>query len=145
MGAVRCVDLKKTYRQGEIEVIGQLQHPGIVPVFAAGDEGGVPFFASELVDGCSLAEVLQVVARQPVGTLRAWDFVRAIAAVRKKPPPDHPEPTQRFGSTWPDLCTHIMVAICDAVETAWRSMKKLYRGISAESSMALPRVSRMPT
>ena len=42
----------------EIEAIARLRHPAILPVYSAGEEGGVPFFVMEYVDGCSLSEVL---------------------------------------------------------------------------------------
>lgn len=42
----------------EARAAARLRHPGIVPVFAAGHEEGVLFFAMELIDGESLAERL---------------------------------------------------------------------------------------
>jgi len=42
----------------EAEAAGRLRHPGIVPVFSVGEAAGTPFFAMELVDGDSLAEIL---------------------------------------------------------------------------------------
>ncbi len=43
----------------EAEAAGRLRHPNIVPVFSVGESGGVPFFAMELVEGRSLAEVIR--------------------------------------------------------------------------------------
>jgi hypothetical protein len=43
----------------EAEAAGRLRHPNVVPVFACGEAGGAPFFAMELVDGESLAEILE--------------------------------------------------------------------------------------
>lgn len=43
----------------EAQIGGQLQHPGITPVFELGIADGAPFFAMELVDGSSLVEILQ--------------------------------------------------------------------------------------
>ncbi len=43
----------------EAQIGGQLQHPGIVPVYELGlDEGGRPFFAMKLVKGETLASLL---------------------------------------------------------------------------------------
>jgi len=42
----------------EAEAAGRLRHPGIVPVFSVGEAAGTSFFAMELVDGRSLADVL---------------------------------------------------------------------------------------
>ena len=47
-------------RRFEIEAhaAAATQHPGIVPVFAYGTEGGLPFFAMRLIEGRNLAEVI---------------------------------------------------------------------------------------
>jgi serine/threonine protein kinase len=43
----------------EAQIAGQLQHPGVVPVYELGCFGGRrPYFAMKLVKGCTLAEVL---------------------------------------------------------------------------------------
>lgn len=44
--------------QREAEAAGRLRHPNIVPVYTTGEAGGAPFFAMELVDGHSLAQLL---------------------------------------------------------------------------------------
>jgi WD40 repeat protein/serine/threonine protein kinase len=36
-----------------------LHHPHIVPVYAVGSERGVPYYAMQFIDGCTLAQVLQ--------------------------------------------------------------------------------------
>ncbi len=57
----------------EVEVIGRLDHPHIVPILSADVHGDVPFFAMKFVDGRSLREVVRA------GTLRG-DF-RAMASL----------------------------------------------------------------
>jgi len=44
--------------QHEAQISGTLSHPGIVTLFDLGEEGGLPFFAMEFVDGRTVAEVL---------------------------------------------------------------------------------------
>jgi hypothetical protein len=51
--------LRERFRR-EAEAAGRLRHPGIVPVFSVGEAGGAPFFAMELVDGRSLADVVRL-------------------------------------------------------------------------------------
>ena len=53
--------LLKTARerfQREIEAIARLQHPGIVPILAVGNEGAQPWFAMEYIEGHTLDECL---------------------------------------------------------------------------------------
>jgi tetratricopeptide (TPR) repeat protein/tRNA A-37 threonylcarbamoyl transferase component Bud32 len=53
----------------EIEAVAALSHPGIVTVLAVGEVDEVPYFAMELVDGRSLADVLDELRRQPLATI----------------------------------------------------------------------------
>jgi eukaryotic-like serine/threonine-protein kinase len=57
----------------EAEITGRLEHPGIVPVYAAGtDEGGQPFYAMRLIRGQTLRDAIEqfhaadAVGRDPV-------------------------------------------------------------------------------
>ncbi len=45
--------------QREIEAIARLQHPGIVPILAVGNEGAQPWFAMEYVDGLTLDDCIE--------------------------------------------------------------------------------------
>ena len=45
--------------QREARTAGRLQHTNIVPVYALGNEGGVWFYAMELIEGSSLSQVLK--------------------------------------------------------------------------------------
>jgi tRNA A-37 threonylcarbamoyl transferase component Bud32 len=65
--------------QREAEAAGRLRHPNIVPVYSIGESAGAPFFAMELVEGRSLADVIRArkeggAAGLPVepGAFRAW-------------------------------------------------------------------------
>ena len=44
--------------QHEAQISGTLSHPGIVTLFDLGEDGGLPYFAMEFVDGRTVAEVL---------------------------------------------------------------------------------------
>lgn len=57
----------------EVEAVARLAHPGIVPVYASGEENGLPFYAMELVDGLSLAHVLRALAGRDPAQLRGAD------------------------------------------------------------------------
>src|SRR5262245_38641095 len=66
----------------EAEAAGRLRHPGIVPVYSVGETAGTPFFAMELVDGRSLADVVRErdAGRDAGIPADPAEFRRAIAA-----------------------------------------------------------------
>ena len=67
----------------ESELLARLHHPNIVPVYDAGVVDGVPYHAMELIDGCSLQDLVRVVrhgARRDGRTLAA-----ALATVLDRP------------------------------------------------------------
>ncbi len=47
----------------EAAAAAKLHHTNIVPVYATGDEGGVHFYAMELIDGPSLDSVIRQMRR----------------------------------------------------------------------------------
>lgn len=89
----------------EVLTVAQLQHPGIVPVYAVGQHQGVPYFAMEYVAGCSLDELLLSVRERPPQSLGAADFARAIGGPGHSPPP---------GSWW-QAAVQVVAAVADAV------------------------------
>jgi WD40 repeat protein len=60
----------------EAKVAASLDHPGILPIYAVGESGGVPYFTMKLADGGSLADRLK-----KEGALPARDAVKLIAAI----------------------------------------------------------------
>ena len=64
----------------EIEAVATLHHPGIVAIHTVGEEGALPFFAMELIDGCTLAEILADLRGHAPESLSGADFSRTIAA-----------------------------------------------------------------
>ncbi|CAA9308523.1 MAG: Putative serine/threonine protein kinase, partial [uncultured Gemmatimonadaceae bacterium] len=61
----------------EIQLAARLQHPHIVPLLAAGDAGGVPYFTMPFVEGSSLRERL----REAAAPLPVRDAVRLLRDV----------------------------------------------------------------
>ncbi len=43
----------------EVAAVARLAHPGVVPIYASGEASGLPYFAMELVAGCTLAEAIE--------------------------------------------------------------------------------------
>jgi eukaryotic-like serine/threonine-protein kinase len=74
---LRMVDPQSMGRfRTEIEVLGRLDHPGVVRLCGTGLHDGVPYLVLELVDGPSLADVL---AGGPLGVDRSISIGRQLA------------------------------------------------------------------
>ena len=105
--------------QREVEAVARLQHPGIVPIYAVGEQDSVPFFAMERVRGCTLADVLEVLAERDPARLSGADLDAAIgAATGESAPPDEPSPL--FRGTWEQTCLRIVREVAEALEHAHR-------------------------
>jgi serine/threonine-protein kinase len=60
----------------EAEAAASLEHPQIVPIYEIGESDGSCYFSMQLVEGGSLAEVLQ---RDPMSTRRAAELLSKVA------------------------------------------------------------------
>jgi len=65
----------------EVEAVARLQHAGIVPVHSVGEEGGIPFFAMDLVRGASLDEVARELSGRRAEDLTGADLRAAVSAI----------------------------------------------------------------
>src|SRR5262249_55150707 len=63
----------------EAQLIATLRHPGIVPVYAFGEAGDLPYYAMEYVDGASLEDVLDALRGKDPARLTSADFEEALA------------------------------------------------------------------
>ncbi len=100
----------------EVEAVARLKHHGIVPVYAVGEERGLPYFAMELVEGCTLAEALATLSGRDPGGLGGQDLARAIAA-RTGTEPD-PSPDSPFARSWLEVSLSIVRHVADALQHA---------------------------
>ncbi|TAJ11617.1 MAG: serine/threonine protein kinase, partial [Planctomycetota bacterium] len=101
----------------EVRITAALSHPGIVPVYAHGDEQGIPFFAMELVDGASLEDVLQSLRGAHPSQLCGADLFRA-AALRAPPAGPAPERERLARLDWPRTVAELGLAAARALAHA---------------------------
>jgi serine/threonine-protein kinase len=65
----------------EAEITGQLEHPGIVPIYALEEDAeGQPYYAMRFIQGRTLAEAIQAYHRQPT-PLAFHDLLKRFVAV----------------------------------------------------------------
>ena len=66
----------------EARTVARLRHPHIVPVYAAGETGGLLYFVMEFVSGESLREVMTredaLAERAPSGCCARWRWLWAM-------------------------------------------------------------------
>ena len=72
----------------EAHAAASLNHPHIVPVFATGSAGGIPYYAMQFIDGCDLAWVIR---ESRLSTLAATEAER--------PEPNTPTPLSTQGAS----------------------------------------------
>jgi serine/threonine protein kinase/tetratricopeptide (TPR) repeat protein len=103
--------------QREVTTVAALAHPGIVPVYAVGEEGGLPYCAMELVHGGSLSGVIgRLFGREP-RSLDGADLVAALDALGADPAE---QASQLFAGPWPKVCARIAREVAEALEHAHR-------------------------
>ncbi|QDU69506.1 Serine/threonine-protein kinase PrkC [Planctomycetes bacterium Pla86] len=107
----------------EVEVVAKLQHPGIVPVYAFGEERGTPYLAMERVIGLTLAEVLAELAGRDPARLEAADLASALRAAldRRGHGAVEVAASPFFTGTWAAACARIVAEVARAVEHAHKS------------------------
>ncbi len=62
----------------EVALVGRMQHAGIVPVYAVGEEQGIPFLVMEYVRGCTLDHVIAALRGRDPSTLSARDLTAHV-------------------------------------------------------------------
>jgi hypothetical protein len=103
--------------QQEVTTVAGLGHPGIVPIFAVGEEDGVPFFAMEQIRGASLGALLETLQGRATKVLLGADLVRELDGLGADL---SEEPSPLFDGAWPLVCTRLAREVAEALEHAHR-------------------------
>ena len=70
--------------QREASTAARLEHPGIVDIYAVGEEGGNHFFAMEFVDGAPLSRVIERLCFESASSLNGFHLGAAVAETLQK-------------------------------------------------------------
>ena len=98
----------------EVEAVARLKHPGIVPVYMVGEEGGLPFFAMEHLEGCTLAEVLVALQGRAPESLAGSDLATIVS--ERAGLVDRPRGA--FPKSWVEACLQIGRQVAEALTHA---------------------------
>ena len=124
--------------QREVHAVSRLDHPGIVPVWHVGEEGGIPYFVMEVVQGASLGEVVDEVRRDQAtkalerrtgtgsglrtrfGDRRGAAMREALLRLRERAgsSDDHHAGDELFAGNWEQTCLRITLRVAEAVAHA---------------------------
>lgn len=106
----------------EVQTIAVLQHPGIVPVYAVGEESGIPYFAMERVHGCTLAEALELLHGKDPACMSGSDLALAVTACIPEDSPDAGAAAESkvFEGSFADVCVRLVQQGAEALEYAHR-------------------------
>ncbi len=99
----------------ETEAVARLQHPGIVPIYTVGEDKGVPYFAMELVPGCTLGEMLTQLQGRAPERLKGEDVAELL---QRRTPAAAQIDRERLAGPWVSLCLHWAIEIAEALEHA---------------------------
>lgn len=99
----------------EVEAIARLSHPGIVPVYTVGEDGGIPYFAMEWVRGATLAAVINALAVRAPESLTGRDMIEVVVRASGDVPDSLPK---AFRGSWVDACLGVTRQVALALHHA---------------------------
>jgi serine/threonine protein kinase len=139
----------------EVEAVARLAHPGIVPVFAGGEDNGIPYYAMERVRGASLEELIAALAGRDPSRLSGAQLRRAVEQLTRRRETasaeagapgasagshtgsSHSGSDELFAGTWASACLRIARAVALALQHA-HEQGVLHRDIKPSNIMLTP-------
>lgn len=106
----------------EVEAVARMQHPSIVPVFTVGESQGLPWFAMELVHGCSASEALADLRPKAPEQLRGKDLEAAVTerSRERSGASTSGEETKLYTGNWIETCLRITREMLSGLDHAHR-------------------------
>ena len=128
----------------EVEALARLQHPGIVPVYAGGEERGIPYLAMELVRGATLEQALAELAGRDPARLTGADLHEAVRAAVARREHAGDAATVRtgvgsrlFSGSWTTACVRLASEVAVALDHA-HGHGVLHRDVKPSNIMLTP-------
>jgi serine/threonine protein kinase/tetratricopeptide (TPR) repeat protein len=123
----------------EVASTARLSHPGIAPMYEAGDHDGVPWFSQEFVAGASLDRVLKAMPTRDPASLTGAHLRAALAdALRDDPPPGMEAYDEAFfAGSWSDVCLAVVSQVAAALSHA-HERGVLHRDVKPGNIMLTP-------